>query len=599
MKKSFLKYYDDEYEFLVEAGKEFNKNQPKRGKYLGITNEVKDPYIERLFEGFAFLTARLRQRLDAELPEFTEGVMGLLWPHYLRPIPALSMLKFTPKEGKLREPLLIERGAEVLSNPIGAQAYVCKFRTCWNVRLLPLALDKVSLETNRYGRHEIKFRFRLTPGAKYENIFPLSKSGAGANAEENRIRLFLNSDPPMTASLLLLYLTYYAEKATLLPVAGEAEQRVAIAPAGFAEEENLWPASPQTLSGYRLLQEYFAFPQKFSFIDMIGLNRCQLPAGTGAFEIQVLLKKNFPEGHRFGAENFDLFCTPIINLYAEDIRPISLNFLRPEYPVTPQADHAEVYAIEEVIGFENKTRKKHPYLPFNSFRHAAANGHANGEAPRFYKASSRFDPNGKWESVLSFGGHELQDGQLPQETVTISATCMNGAVPKELRQRSICNRSQNFKHDVPFYNLSQPTPPIYPPPEDGLQWRLLSHMSLNFLSLTDIGALKELLSLYNWKRDEFMQQVNRSRIDGIREIKPEPDQHAIKNNLIRGTGIKMTLDETKFTDRGDLYLFGCILKELLAHFATINSFVRLSIVTDPNGETFTWPPSLDKGVPII
>jgi len=608
MKKPFLTYYNDEYRFLVEAGKEFAKNQPVRAQKLNITGADKDPNVERLFEGFAFLTAKIRARLDDELPQFTDGVMGLLWPHFLRPIPALAMLKFAPRDNLIREAQTIERGAEVLSQPVGPQKTACKFRTCWPVRLLPLKLEKVDLSPTRQGKHVITFRFQLAKGAKYEKVFapPAKPAGNETPAGDDRIRLFLHSDPPMTASLLFLFLTYYVEKTVIKPAnqnapVCEIPEQAGVAPAGFAKDENLWPDSAHTLAGYRLLQEYFAFPQKFRFIDLQGLSRFTPPAEMDAFEVQVFLRKNFREDLRFSAENFNLFCAPIVNLYSESMYSIKLNQLRPEYPATPYttAEQVEVYSVDTVTG-EDKIRKKHVYLPFNSFRHVSNAGPQTGQ-PRFYKAFSRRDPNNRWETVLAFGGHELQNSGFPEETVSLTATCMDGALPsKEVRPKFISIRSKNFKSEIPFFNLEQPTPPIYPPQQEDLQWRLLSHMALNFVSLADRGALQELLELYNWPRDEISYEANRRRIQGIREITAAPDQYVMNRAAIRGTHLTIKLEEDHFNfDHGDLYLFGLLLSEALAHFATINSFVRLTVIAEPSGVNFVWPPRLEKGIPTL
>jgi type VI secretion system protein ImpG len=593
---------------LTEAGKEFAKNQPDRAQYLSITDEKKDPYVERLFEGFAFLTARIRERLEAELPEFTEDLMGLLWPHYLRPIPALAILKFAPREGKLREPLIIERDTEVLSQAVkvaprpGMQfTLACRFRTCWNARLLPLQLEKVTLDTTSLGKHVLTLRFRLTGGAKYEKIFSAATpppDKRGASVSEDRIRLFLNTEAP---SLLLLYLTHYAKKAVVKAVNGEASAPIEILPVGFDQEDNLWPVSPHTLIGYRILQEYFAFPQKFSFIDLAGLSRLRPPAGLEAFEIQVFLDKNFPDGARFSGENFQLFCTPIVNLFADDVRPLLLSHLRPEYPIAPQSERSEIYAVEKVVGYETKTRNKHEYLPFHSFRHVSRNGQGAVQQ-RFFKNFSRFDPsNTLWETALAFGGHDLQSGQLPPpETVTIEATCMNDALPiKELRQRTINSPSKKFQHDVPFYNLNQPTLPVYPPRRNSLQWRLLSHMSLNFMSLTDIKILQQLLELYIWDKDETALKTKQHRIQGIREVSAKPDYLVVGRATIRGANVTIKLDDKHFKVLGDLYLFGLVLKEVFSHFATMNSFVRLTLVAESTGEMFTWSPNLEKGLPTV
>lgn len=105
-----LRYYEEEMRYLKEAGLEFSKAHPDRAAMLNLDRVgTRDPYVERLFEGFAFLTGRIRQKLDDDFPELTEGLVNMLWPHYLRMIPSLTVLELIPDDKSCRAGNLLKK----------------------------------------------------------------------------------------------------------------------------------------------------------------------------------------------------------------------------------------------------------------------------------------------------------------------------------------------------------------------------------------------------------------------------------------------------------------------------------------------------------
>ena len=263
-----LRYYDAEMRYLREAGQEFAQAFPDRAAQLNLDKPgARDPYVERLFEGFAFLMGRLREKLDDDLPELTEGLVSLLWPHYLRTIPSLSIVEFQVELAQIRRSELIAAGQEVLSQPIGPQRTVCRYTTTQDLRLQPIELQALHLAHEPDGRSLLRLRFACAPAIDWSQI------------DLSRVPMYLNADAPL-ASALHQALTLNAE-ALYVRLPGEA-QRVALAghfaPKGFADEDRLWPKGDSAFSGYQLLLEYFTFREKFMFVTLHGLEQVNITA---------------------------------------------------------------------------------------------------------------------------------------------------------------------------------------------------------------------------------------------------------------------------------------------------------------------------------
>lgn len=166
-----LRYYDAEMRYLLEAGEEFARAHPEQAAMLNLDKAgARDPYVERLFEGFAFLMGRLREKLDDDLPELTEGLVSLLWPHYLRTIPSMSVVEFTPDWREMKEQMRIAKGFEVNSRPIGVKGTRCRYTTTKQITLQPLSLEHVHLSTDPDGRSVINLRFNCSHLADWSRV---------------------------------------------------------------------------------------------------------------------------------------------------------------------------------------------------------------------------------------------------------------------------------------------------------------------------------------------------------------------------------------------------------------------------------------------
>lgn len=261
-----LHYFDAEMRYLREAGKEFAEAFPDRAAQLSLDKPgAQDPYVERLFEGFAFLMGRLREKLDDDLPELTEGLVGLLWPHYLRTIPSLSVIELEPELDQMKDRELIGKGVEVLSQPIGPQRTRCRYTTTQNLTLQPLALTSLQLDHEPDGRSLLRFRFARGAMMHWSQI------------DLSRLPLYLNADAPLAGALhQALTLNTQAMYVRLPKQLDRQPLDGHFAPKGFADEDRLWPKGDSAFSGYQLLLEYFTFREKFMFVTLCGLEQLDI-----------------------------------------------------------------------------------------------------------------------------------------------------------------------------------------------------------------------------------------------------------------------------------------------------------------------------------
>lgn len=595
-----LRYYEAEMRYLREAGKELAQAFPDRARELGLERVgVRDPHVERLLEGFAFLMGRLRHKLDDELPELTEGLVSMLWPHYLRMIPSLAILELIPEVGALQKHETLEAGLEATSDPVDTEsntsdaAIECVYRTTQAVDLYPLALSEAGVYAREDGRSVIRLRFAIQTQAERERL------------RVPRLRLYLNADRPVA---LALYAALTAKPvATQVRVPGWPEDRpgapmqmagLRVAPAGFAADERLWPKAENSFGGYQLLLEYFTFPEKFMFVDLLGLDIQTIPASATSLDVEIVLDRPYPDDMRFNADNVRLYCTPVINLFPVSADPVTVTQHETEYRVRARAEHGslvDIYSVDAVQYFERGRR--YEYVPFAAFRHRG--GMLRHDMPeRYYHTRMRRGPSGRFDTWIVLGGHAWDQAKtpaaLPTETLSLSVTGTNGMLPRRaLREAGITRMRGGFTSIGAVRNLTAPTLPVYPPTGDRFQWRVLSHLAPNYLSLLDAEILRGSLALYDWTDGE----LNSRRINAITDVRHRPLSKLVKGGLMRGVEITVTLDAGRFAGNGDLELFGSMLNRFLGLYATLNLYTRLVIVTQPTGQRIEWPETKGEGAP--
>jgi len=589
---SFNHYYQSELAELRQLGARFAERNPALAPFLGQGGQ--DPDVERLLEGFAFLTGRLRQKLDDELPELTHSLLNLLWPHYLRPLPSCAILEFEP----LPAPgavIQVPRETEVESRPVDEVS--CRFRTCAALDIQPLRLADLGFAARGNGAL-LTLRVAITGNGTLDDL------------ELHHLPLHLAGDRTLSQDLYLALL-HNLTGLGLIPLDAEGQAlsddqgreyvlslaTTEIQPLGFGEDEALLPYPPNAFRGYRHLQEYFAFPEKFLFVTVQGLARLQtLPREVRrrarGLELRFDIGRIARQPRLPTRDNLRLHCVPVVNLFRHDALPIRLDGKRDEYPLFPAGhgrEHLGVFAVERVIGWQPGGLGHRDYLPFESFAHDLSVG-GQGQRPHYAVRQRTALLHGGIDTYLAFG-----DPGTEPDTLSIELTCTNQNLPLRLRAGDLCLPTENTPGGLAFRNLAGPTASHAPVLSGDRLWQLVSNLSLNYLSLTDVEALRTVLASYDLPRqhDRQAERVSRQRLAALQSISHRPVDRLYRGLPIRGIATQLVMDASGFRSEGELYLFASVLNEFFALYASLNSFHQLS-VRSLQGEVYLWTPRMGQ-----
>lgn len=590
MRDDLLFYYERELAFMRQMGAEFAERYPKVASRLQLErSKCEDPHVERLLEGFAFLAARVHLKIDDDFPEVSESLLNVVYPHYVRPIPSMSLVEFEldPAQGKLTSGLAIPRGSELYARPSGGVS--CRFQTCYDTTLWP-----ITVETAQWTTPE-----RLRPAVRSPEAVAALRVELRCMPEVRLDRLDLDTlRIHLAGEGSLVYTLYELLAGNLLNVLvrdpdGKAAPvelgRGALTPAGFAEEDGMLPFPRRSFLGYRLLQEYFTFPEKFLFFDLKGLDQLRR-AGFGERAELVFLISPFERTDRrqmlesgVGGRTIRLGCTPVVNLFQQVSEPILLNQRRQEYLLTADARRptTEIFSVDEVTGISPGVREPLRFEPFYSHRHA----NDRAQPQHFWQARrrpSRWRMDEGTDVYLSFADLSARTVYPELDAVTARLTCFDGNLPSQLPFGGEVS-DFDLKGGGPLRRISalvKPTPVIQPPLGKPQLWRLISQLSLNYLSLVDEGtdALREILRLHNSGDDA----AGEKQIQGITRISSGASHARVVGEyglaFARGRRVEIELDEEQFAGSG-AYLFASVLERFLGLYASLNSFSALTATT--------------------
>ena len=572
------KYYQEELQLLRELAVEFAEAHPALAPML--TGASQDPDVERLLEGTAFMTGMLREKLDDDFPEIIQGLMQLVFPHYLQPIPAATLMAFTPKPN-LTQSFTLASGTAIDSVPVKDKP--CRFQTCGDVEVHPLRITAVETEEKIGHSPLLRIHFQLS-GLTLDQWQP------------SRLRLHLPGAIGEAADLYAL-LERHTARIRFVP---EKDGQPAAVPASFlknslsGDHAPLLPYPGQSLSIYRLLQEYFILPEQFLFLDLYGWDQWR-DRGTGErFAVEFELRKPEKMPRDVKAESFALFVVPAINLFAHEAAPITLDHRQSEYRVLPSGkdrDHYSVFSVEKVLGIVQGTVQKREYKPFENFHETPGSKEANGR----YFVRRRMGAHVQTPRMFIGVGYP-EENPVRTETLSIDLLCTNGERPAALQAGDICKATSSSPELCTFKNIRYPTKMAHPPLDRNLLWNLLSHLSVNLMSITDAESLQTLLRLYVFSamQEQGVVQANLKRIQAIGSVSCKPGNRVIRGGVIRGYDIEIKINSANFASRGDFFLFCGILDRFFAEYAAINSYTRLTIIDELSGETNQWPIRIGK-----
>lgn len=583
-------YYQDELQYLREVGPEFAKVHPQIARMLA--DRGSDPDVERLLEGVAFLCGRIRQKLDDELPEFTADLMSMLWPHYLRPIPSMTILELLPELEGMQAPLVVPARSEFASIPVDGTR--CRFRSTWDVKIRPWVIRDAALETAAAKPVRLVLRLDTAPKA------------ALADLELDQVRFHLAGEP-RTAFVLYMLLLGHLDHVTISDGSTRHDRReeilpgTSVKPAGLDRADAVLDFPPHSFVGYRLIQEYFAFKERFLFFDLRGLdravNRLEL---EHTVEIAFTFNRRIDSFPMVSRDNVRLHAVPLVNLFDHPADPIRMKNDRVQYLVQPSrtglADrrHAEVYSTDQVYGLRQTDQvQSHEFAPFFSFRHMSPQGAGTTTFYHTHRVPNVVtgDPRQGTDTYVSFVTDAASREFPPDETISIELTCTNRELPTALRADDIREPTDSSPAGITFRNIVKPTSTIAPPMGRELHWRLISHMSLNYASLADADRFRQLLRVYDFQsaHDAQAAMAHQRMLEGIVSLKSSYRERMIRGAPIRGLQIELELHEDHFAGEGDAFLFGNVIDRFLGLYVTLNSFSQLNLKLTRSGHRHAFP----------
>jgi type VI secretion system protein ImpG len=599
MSDSFLPYYNRELDALRRLATEFADANPKvAGRLRLAAGSVDDPHVERLLEGVAFLSGRAQQRLDDEFPEITDALLGVLYPHYLAPVPSGAIVQLGCQK-TLRVPVTVPSGTAIETDPVRGEP--CRFRTAYDTTLWAVEIESVKLT----GQPLAAPAFPGLTGARSSLRIVLRTADPEASFAElglDKLRCFLRGPPEQS---LPLYEMLCAHVLGVALADGPNDARPTLLPGnpikavGFAPEEALYPWSARSFSGFRLLSEYFALPEKFLFLDLCDLDARTLLQTGNRMEVFVYFDQAKPElEHRLQADALAVNCTPMVNLFTRQCEPIPLTHEKSEYVISPDSRRPralEVWSVERVRELAGDGSSR-PWQPF--YRHPAEI--TSDEPPSGFYATIRRDSAGSLtgtDVLLAPFDPDLDVDRPADAVLSVDALCTNRDLPGELPWGGGQPRlrlSQGLSAVTTLTCLTAPTTALRAPLRERRPWRLISHLSLGHLSIVGgpaaADSLREVLRLYDLRDTP----ETRAAIASLVSVRSQPATARVpgtrQGSFCRGLDVTLEF-ESRAWDSTGLFLMAVVLERFLGLHATVNSFVRTAVVLDGRkGTVYRSPP---------
>lgn len=622
MDPRFLRFYEDELAHIRQTAGEFARQFPKIAGRLALDPDGRatcpDPFVERLLEGFAFLTARVQLKLAAEFPTFTQTLLDTVYPQFLCPLPSATIVRFEPEmsEGSLAGGYRLDRGTVLRSHPSGTTGTACEYRTAHDVTLWPLQVRDVRYHSPReLGALEF-------PAGLPAKAAIAVKIGAHAGTTLDQLatdslvfHLRGNGEVPVA-----VYENLFARRLAVFVGFKRGGQTVrlrlpdeCVVQRGMRCGDALLPLSPRSFEGYRLLQEYFMLPARFLFVEVTGL-RSALRAAIALEECELIFTFNQPDARLENTVEpgcFELNCTPAINLFERRCDCLPLDGRVQEHPVIPDRTHTldyEIYQLRRVVGLGMRAGEEQPFEPFFHARDRAGERafYTVRRATRVLSmrerelgAVSGYPGVETWISLVD-SAHAPYHPSLRQ--LSITADCTNRHLPLQMPV-GIGTTDFTLEVGAPVRSVRCLTAPTPPRPshaiDDELAWRFISHLSLNYLSLVDHDsthgavALRELVRLYADGSDVGL----RRQVEGLRSMTARPVVRRVFEAgpvaFARGLELTLKMRETEFKGVG-AFLLGAVLEHFFAKYTGVNSFTETVVTSEERGELIRWPIRLGR-----
>jgi type VI secretion system protein ImpG len=594
-----LPFYERELGFLRRYSREFSERYPKIAGDLLMAGEVcEDPHIERMIQSFALMSARVSKRIEDDYPEFTEALLEVLYPHYLRPFPSCSIARFdySATVGQLTGVQTIPRGTELATRSVKGVA--CKFKTAYDVLVAPVKIDNVKFDAIFEPPESI---ILPTGGSSKMSIeFSAVSEQLLLGKSIGNLRVFVDGEPSFCAALLDAM--FLRTVAAYVEVDGARRwarlSKSPVAPVGFAEQDSLIDFPERSHPAYRLLTEYFAFSEKFNFFDIDVTSVVQkLGRDSKSITLHLVfsgLRADSNASRMLGnlnKNNLLLGCSPVINLFKQHGDPIRITHASAQYPVVANSRNAyayEVYSVDSVLLVKQTPQGESvtEVKPFYSLKHGSVS-EKNGRYWSLRRDELIGIKSPGYETEITIVDVDFNPAKPETDTLSIDLTCTNRDIPAMLSYGlsggDLFLEGGALVKQINF--LRKPSVTYRFERGRGAHWRLISHLSLNHLSLGQKGieAFQETLRLYDLPRSV----INEKMLSGIVAIDHQSTSKWLTGKpfacLARGIEITLTIDEDNFVGSG-LHVFANILDSFFALYVHINSFTQVCLKSKKSGE---------------
>lgn len=563
-------YFDAEIQSLRECAKEFAAHYPEEAAELGLAGlKQKDPYVERLLEGMAFLVGQIRQKIEDDLPEIYESLIMHLWPQLIFPVPSFAVFQIEPEINQLQAINTLPACAEIISQSVGEEKTSCIFKTCMPVKQHPISLVAVTL--NRYEEAMSRLTLTLETHAAV-NFGDLNLS---------TLKFFIHADFSMAVRLYYSLVAHvqviklsYPEHRTIEPIL--LGNQTSLVACHLDANDFLLPASSRSFSGFQQLLEYFCFKEKYLFVELKGLDAIVFPSYCKKLEIAIYLNEEFSDSFLLGVENFKLHCSPAINLFDTEAEPIHATQLSSNYLLIPKATHPEsvkIYEITSVVGNEINSEKEIVYCSMHDYR--------------YEKIEDYYHVSRKWLNAVCPSCYLSLNGEnsLLRQIVSVAIRATNGNYPHRYLNESVSTLFYSPKiYESKIKLLIRPSCFFYPKERKNFQWKLIEKLSLNFQGISSLDNLKQLLTLYNFSEN----LENKRKIDGLSALSISPINTVSRGMVFNGLAFSLHCKEENYRSIADIYLFGSILHQLFSQYVAFNFYVITKIQCYPSGESLQW-----------
>jgi type VI secretion system protein ImpG len=580
----FLKYYDSEMRWLKSAAREFAEQHPDAARRLGVDSmsHKMDESVEQLFQGFSLMMAQLRRKIDDDIPELTEPLLGHLLPVVNRTLPSMGVVELTPDMvAQVRDAVLPE-GTTLLTRPMDESGLRCPYRTTDDITLHPLTLHNVSRQFHPDGHQVLSLRFSLSQYSDPDQV------------DLSELPLYINGDRPLQ-SMLYQALTHHVSHITVrLPQTGSLDPLPFDGTLRNRWQQHwkpVWPESdsPALCGEVRPMLEYFSFPARFAFFTLTGLDRLPLGEACQNFELEIHLSQPLTRDIPVPDDALRINCVTVINLFSLNAEPLKVQPSVLDYRLRPHRlrdHHTEIYSVDAVAASETLDRRQ--YVPYRHFRQKGGMLARKESWPeRYFHTRIWRGVSGLHETLLMLGGDEGEkDLGAEDATLFMNITCTNGNYPRMALDTAVFDGTTIAGNlTLRCHTRHAPSMPSYPPLTQLYQWHVMSLLHPRALSqmLASTDNLKAALQLFNWNDDEN----NHRRIDGITHVSYK--QGFNSSHHWHGVNIRIELDEHQFSGTGDARLFCELLEQFFTQYASVIRFTQLTVSLTQSKTEWTWP----------